>query len=342
MAAQSSDRSVNALFDLITAHRVTAIVYVAAKLGIADLIVESARTPTELAQLTGAHERSIHRLLRALVALGICVEGPGAKFALTEMGTHLAARSERSLKANVLCEGELLTAGWMELIESVRTGKTGAQLAGAGEEQFERFAEAGLASLFNEAMASITRAILPDILAAYDFAGIAKLMDAGGGFGQLLAAILKRHPSMRGVVFDLPHCADGARKNFVEAGVADRAEFIGGNFFESIPSGVADAIVMKSIIHDWNDERCVRLLQNCRRALKPGARLIVIDRIMPEKIEPKAEHLAAVLSDLNMLRGPGGSERTEREHRELLVNGGFQMTRCVHAGRIGVIEATAA
>jgi len=246
------------------------------------------------------------------------------------------------VKANVLCEGELLTAGWMDLIESVRTGKTGAQLAGEGEEQFERFAKAGVASLFNEGMASITRAVLPGILTAYDFSGTGKLMDAGGGFGQLLAAILKRYPSMRGVVFDLPHCSDGARKNFAEAGVADRAEFIGGNFFESIPSGIADAILMKSIIHDWNDERCVRILHNCRRALKPGARLIVIDRIKPEKLEPKAEHIAVVLSDLNMLRGPGGSERTEREHRELLAKRGFRMTQCVPAGRIDVIEATAA
>jgi SAM-dependent methyltransferase len=155
-------------------------------------------------------------------------------------------------------------------------------------------------------------------------------------------AILKKHPSMRGIVFDLPHCEKGAGKNFVDAGVADRAEFLGGSFFESVPSGVADAIVMKSIIHDWNDERCVRILQNCHRALKPGARLIVIDRVVPEKLEPNADHLSTALSDLNMLRGPGGCERTEREHRELLAKGGFRMTRCVPAGRIAVIEATVA
>lgn len=342
MATPSSDRSVETLLDLITAHRVTSVIYVAAKLGIADLLVEGARSSTELAQLTGTYERLLHRLLRALVALGICVEGPDAKFALTAMGTHLSEKSERSLKANILREGELLTAGWMELIGSVRTGKTGAQLAGESEEQFERFAKAGVASLFNEGMASITRAAIPQILEAYDFSGVGKLMDAGGGFGQLLVTILRRYPSMRGVVFDLPHCADGAKKNFAAASVADRAEFVGGNFFESIPPGIADAIVMKSIIHDWNDERCIRILQNCRHALKPGARLMVIDRIMPQKLEPKAEHLAVVLSDLNMLRGPGGSERTEREHRELLAKGGFRLTRCVPAGRIDVIEATAA
>jgi hypothetical protein len=133
----------------------------------------------------------------------------------------------------------------------------------------------------------------------------------------------------------------GARKNLAEAGVADRGEFIGGSFFDAVPSG-ADAIVLKSVIHDWNDERCVRILQNCQRALRPGARLMVIDRIVPEKLEPSADHLAIVLMDLNMLRGPGGCERTESEHKELLAKGGFRVTRCVPAGRADVIEAMVA
>jgi predicted O-methyltransferase YrrM len=202
-------------------------------------------------------------------------------------------------------------------------------------------AEMGNARLFNDAMFSMTSALLPGLLSAYDFSRVGKLMDVGGGYGQLLIAILKKYPSMSGMVYDLPHCAEGARKNFADAGVADRAEFVGGSFFDSIPSG-AETIVMKSILHDWNDERCLRILQHCHRALNPGARLIVIDRIMPEKLEPAAAHLSVALSDLNMLRGPGGCERTEREHRALLADGGFRMTRCVPAGRIDVIEATVA
>jgi hypothetical protein len=153
--------------------------------------------------------------------------------------------------------------------------------------------------------------------------------------------ILKKYPSMRGIVFDLSHCAEGARKNLADAGLADRCDFIGGSFFESVPSD-ADAIVMKSVIHDWNDERGVRILRNCHRALRPGARLMVIDRIVPEKLEPRADHLATVLMDLNMLRGPGGCERSEGEHRELLAKGGFRMTRVVPADRYNVIEATVA
>ena len=196
--------------------------------------------------------------------------------------------------------------------------------------------------LFNEGAVSLTRVALPALLSAYDFSGIATLMDVGGGLGELLSAILKKNPSMRGIVFDLPHCADGARKNLADAGVAERCEFVAGSFFESVPAG-ADAIMMKAIIHDWNDERCVRILHNCHRALKPGARLMVLDRIVPERLTPTADNLDVVLMDLkNMLRGPGGLERTEGEFRELLAKGGFRMTRVVPAGRYNVIEAIVA
>ena len=156
-----------------------------------------------------------------------------------------------------------------------------------------------------------------------------------------MRAILSKYQTLHGIVFDLPHCAEGARQNLAAAGVAERAEFIGGNFFESVPRG-ADAIVLKSIIHDWNDERCARILKNCHSALKRGDRLTVIDRILPEKLEPKADHLEAVLSDLGMLRGLGGCERTESEHRDLLGESGFLVTGVVPAGRYSLIEATAA
>ena len=339
MTTESSDASANTLLDLIAGHRVTAVIYVAAKLGIADLLGEGPKTAAELARLSDTHPRSLLRLVRALVALAVCREAPDGKFELTETGTRLAAKSERSLKAWVLVEGEMLRVGWGQLIESIRTGKTATELAGLGEERFERLAETGNASLFNEGMVSMTRAAMPPLLAACDFSGISTLMDVGGGFGELMSAILKKYPSMHGIVFDLPHCAEGARKNLAAAGVAERSEFIAGNFFESAPAG-ADAIILKSIIHDWNDERCARILQNCHSALKRGARLTVIDRIVPDKLEPNADHLSAVLSDLNMLRGPGGCERTESEHRELLAKSGLRITRVVPAGRYGLIEAT--
>jgi hypothetical protein len=341
MPTQSSDPSANSLMDLIAGHRVTAVIYVAARLGIADLLLEGPKAAAELAGLTDTHQRSLLRLMRGLVALAICREAVDGTFQLTEMGTLLAAKSERSLKAWVLVEGEMLRAGWGQLIESIRTGNTANELAGLGQERFERLAKTKDAGVFNEGMAAMTRVALPSLIAAGDFSGISTLMDIGGGVGELMSAVLRKYPSMRGIVFDLPHCAERARQNLAAAGVAGRAEFIGGSFFESVPAG-ADAIILKSVIHDWNDERCVRILRNCHSALKRGDRLTVIDRIVAEKVEPNADHLSAVLSDLNMLRGPGGRERTETEHRDLLGESGFRVTRVGPAGRYSLIDATLA
>jgi hypothetical protein len=340
-APRHSDSPANLLVDLVEGHRVTAVIYVAAKLGIADLLVDGPKSALELARLTETHERSLLRLMRALVKLAICTEASDGRFGLTNVGIHLAASSEHSMKAWVLLEGGPLRAGWGELIESIRTGKTADELRGLGSERFEVLAKTKDAGLFNEAMLSMTRMSVPAVLSAYDFSGISTLMDVGGGLGELMSAILKKYPSMRGIVFDLPHCAARARKNFSDAGVADRCEFVAGSFFESVPTG-ADAIIMKSIIHDWNDERCVRILQNCRRVLAPGARLMLIDKVMPEKVEPGGGDLFVFLDDLNMLRGPGGCERTPSEFRALLAEGGFSMRRIVPTGRYSVVEAAAA
>ena len=334
--------SPNTMMDLIAGHRVTAVIYVAAKLGLADLLTDGPRTVTHLARLTDTHEGSLLRLMRALCALGICSEAGDGTFGLTELGFYLTAKSERSVKAWALLEGDMLRAGWGQMIESIRTGKTASELAGGSPERFEEMARASraAAALFNEAMVSGTRMQIAALLAVYDFSGIATLMDVGGGLGELVSAIVEKHLTMQGIVFDLPHCEEAAVKNLAASGIADRCRFIGGSFFESIPVG-ADAIIMKYILHDWNDERCVQILRNCHRALRPGARLMVVDRVMPARLEAMPDHLAVALSDLNMLRGPGGCERTEDEHRDLLAKGGFRMTRIIPVGRVCIIEAAA-
>jgi len=340
MSPEYADSSASALLNLVEGHRVTAVVCTAAELGIADRLFEGPKTLAQLAHLTDTHEPSLHRLLRGLVTLAICTEAADGNFDLTELGTHLAANSDRSLKAWALVEGGMLRARWGELIESIRTGKTADELAGLGQERFEVMAKTKDAGLFNEAMASMTRSAVPDILSAYDFSGIPMLMDVGGGVGELMGAVLKKCPAMRGIVFDLPHCAEAAWKHLSDAGVSDRCEFIAGSFFDSLPPRV-EAIMMKSIIHDWNDERCVQILHNCRRVLQRGARLILIDRVMPEKPELNACNLSVVMSDLNMLSGIGGCERTEGEFCDLLGKGGFRMECVVPAGRYCVIEASA-
>lgn len=337
----TADPSPNMILDLIMGHRVTAVIYVAAKLGIPDLLCDGPRAAADLASLTDTHERSLLRLTRVLCSLGICTEAGDGTFGLTELGGYLTDRSECSVKAWALLEGDMLRAGWDQIIESIRTGKTAGELAGTGLERFEQLAKANQAgaALFNEAMASATRMQARALLAACDFSGISMLMDVGGGLGELISAILGEYPSMQGIVFDLPHCQEAAMLNLAALGIADRCKFVAGSFFEAVPTG-ADAIIMKFIMHDWNDERCVKILRNCHRSLKPGARLLVVDRIMPDRLEATSDHLSVALADLNMLRGPGGCERKEHEHRELLAKGGFRVVRIAPAGRLGVIEAT--
>ncbi len=335
---QSSNASAAALSALITSQRITAVIYVAAKLGIADYLADGPKTSPELALQTGAHERSLRRLLRALVTIGICKQAGKDQFALTEIGSHLADNAEGSLKVWAIFEGELLWPAWQGLLESIKTGKTAAEIAGF-DNAFELMAQdPERVQLFNDAMVAYTRRVTPAVIAAYDFSAIKYLIDVGGGHGQLISGILKANPAMRGAIYDLPRCAGGAKKLLAEAGVANRCEFIAGNFFDSVPSG-ADGLIMKSIIHDWNDERSVAILRNCRQALPPSGRLLLVERVMPEVAEAKPEHRDLALGDLNMLRGPGGSERTESEYRELLAKGGFKMTRVVPAGPMSVIEA---
>ena len=339
--ARQSDPAATALLDLIGSQRITAVIHAAARLGLADLLAEGPQTVRQLAERSGVHEPSLRRLLRALVSVGVCARSGTDRFELTPLGAPLAASAPQSLKAVALFEGELLWHSWGALVESIRSGKTSAELAGL-ENSFDLMGRNPEAvATFNAAMVAFTRAIVPDVLAAYDFRGVTRLIDVGGGYGELLGAILQTHPSMHGAIFDLPRCAEGARTHLADVGVGERAEFIAGSFFESVPGG-ADAVIMKSILHDWNDQRCTVILTNCRRALPRHGRLLLVERLMPEEPEVKAEHRSVTLSDLNMLRGPGGCERTEGEYRTLLDASGFRMTRVLPAGRSHVIEATVA
>jgi hypothetical protein len=336
MALQrASPPSVMALHDLITSQRITVVIYVAARLGIADYLVSAAKSASELAEETGAHEPSLRRLLRALVTLNICKLVGEDLFELTTMGGHLAASASHSLKHWALNEVELMPRLWGSMFDTVRVGNSPI----TADEFFKKMTPE-LAKIFDHAMVEITEIVIPDVLAGYDFSGIKRLIDVGGGCGQLLSAILNAYPLMSGVVFDLPRCAEAAKKQLVDARVSDRSEFIGGSFFEAVPDG-ADALVLKSVIHDWDDEQSRKVLDNCRRALPTSGKLLLVERLIPEIVEANPDHCSIALSDLNMLAlGGSACERTEGEFRELLSKSRFRMMRVQPAGRYNVIEAT--
>jgi hypothetical protein len=334
----SSQVSALRLFDLIQSHRVTAVIYVAARLGLAELLSYGPQTPGRLAKATGADERALGRLLTALSTIGICERTGEGSYALTEMGAGLDGAAEQSFKSWAIFEAEMLSTRWSGMLESVMTGKTAAELQGLAN-SFELMGRTPeLVDKFNAAMTELTRLVTPDILRSYDFSGISHLMDVGGGSGELLGAIAQQNRKLRGTVFDLPRCAEAASRHLGQIGISDRVEFVAGDFFKSVPA-VADAIILKSIIHDWNDARSISILRNCREALPSNGKLLLVERLMPETLAMSDEHRAHALSDLNMLCGPGGCERTEGQYRELFDQSGFDLAAVHPAGRFNVIEA---
>jgi cyclopropane fatty-acyl-phospholipid synthase-like methyltransferase len=224
------------------------------------------------------------------------------------------------------------------MLESIMTGKTAAEIQNVAN-SFDLMARVPEhVSMFNAAMTDMTRLVTPEVLRAYDFGAISHLMDVGGGSGELIGAVARKYPDIRGTVFDLPRCAEVANRHFDHLGISGRATFLAGDFFQSIPSG-ADAIILKSVIHDWNDERSGIILRNCRQALPKDGTILLVERLMPESPGVSDEDKAHAMSDLNMLRGPGGRERTEKQYHRLLTESGFRPTSLHPAGRFNVIES---
>lgn len=324
--------------DLVQSHRITAVIYVAAKLNLAEAIGDDEKPVAELARLVSADENALRRLLVGLATLGLCKQVVGDRFAMTDLGRQLDAAAEPSFKDWVLFEGEMLAQSWSGLVDSVRTGRTATQLRGDGD---DRYAVTGQATewtrRFNAAMVNLTRTIVPKIVAAHDFKAARVVMDVGGGTGELIGGVLQHMPHLEGIVFDLARCEADAQAHFERLDIAGRCRFVAGSFFEKIPGG-ADTILMKSIIHNWSDDRCAVILRNCRDALPPGGTLIVVERIMPELATTEPEDRSCVMSDLNMLRGPGGCERTEAQYRRLVIPAGFAFIGTTGIGPFSLVK----
>jgi ubiquinone/menaquinone biosynthesis C-methylase UbiE len=326
------------LLDLVQSHRVTAVIYVAARLGLAELLRDGPRTVEELASRTHADRDALARLLVALSTVGICSRVGEGRYMLNELGAGLDGAAERSFKNWVIFEGSMLVRRWEGLLDSIMSGKTAAQLQDV-DDNFDLMARTPEhVRIFNEAMTDLTRLVTHDLLKAYDFGTISHLMDVGGGSGELMGAVARAYSTIRGTVFDLPRCANTAKQHFERLGISDRVGFVAGDFFQSVHA-TGDAIILKSIIHDWDDERGCIILKNCRQALPPDGRLLLVERSMPESPGTDDADRSCAMSDLNMLRGPGGRERTEREYYWLLTESGFRPTALHRAGRFNLIES---
>lgn len=320
---------------LITGYWITQAIYVAARLGLADLLSQGPRTAEDLSEVTETHPQALHRLLRALASQGLFAEDAQHRFCLTALGECLRSDVPGSQRALALMYGSEHYQTWGELLYSIRTGRPAFDKL-YGVPVFQYLAQhAEQAGIFDEAMVSIHGRETAGMLDAYDFSGVGVLADIGGGNGSLLIAVLRRFPAMRGILYDLPGVIARARPKIEAAGLADRCRLIEGNFFESVPGG-ADAYLMRHIIHDWDDEKAVYILRNTHQAMKAGGILLLVEGVVPPGNDPSFTKLL----DLTMLLIPGGLERTEEEYRILLKDCGFRLQRIVPTlSEVSVLES---
>jgi hypothetical protein len=323
------------LFQIATGYIASSALQVAAKLTIADRLVQGPRTAASLAADTGMQEDALYRVLRLLASLGVFEETAPRTFALTP-----AADLLRSDQPGLYPMALWLTEPFhfrvhAEMMHSIETGRPAADKV-AGKPVFEYFAEdAELSAIFNDAMTAFSSQVAPAALKAYDFAGIDVLVDVAGGHGEVLMSILKAHPAMRGVLFDVDHVIAGAKPRIAAAGLADRLDTATGDFFKAVPAG--DAYVMKHIIHDWDDARAVAILKNVRTAMtKPDGRVILFESVLQPGNQPDLGKFI----DIEMLLMPGGKERTADEFSALFARAGFALSRVVPTeSPLSVIEA---
>lgn len=304
------------LLELINAGWTTQVIRAACALRLPELLGGGARGTAELAAAAGLHAPSLQRLLRALVTLDVCREQEDGTFGLTARGALLRDDAPQSLRAWALLVGGPIAQRSAELEQSVRTG-TSHRVRHAGSNDFTHLdADRAAAALFNRAMTDITQHVGALVAGAIDFGAARRVVDVGGGSGAMLAAILARFPAARGVLFDLAHAMEAAETLLRRAGVADRCENIAGSFFDGVPPG-GDHYVLKSVLHNWDDERCVLILAQCRKAMAPGAHVLVVERVLGDRAGTTAHDRSAARSDLNMLLALSGRERREQEFRAL-------------------------
>lgn len=316
-----------ALLQMMSGFWVSASIYAVAKLGLADFLKDGPRSADDLAQSIGAQPGALYRLLRGLASIGVFTEVEPRRFALTPLGECLRTGVPGSLRSYAIVAKEMGWEPWGHLLHSVKTGETAFDhVHGMG--YFEYLKDhSDLAAIFNEAMTGFLTMNGLAVAATYDFTPISKIVDVGGGHGALTSAILKKYPKISSIIFDLPDVVEGARKKLEDAGLSDRGECIGGDFFKEVPSG-GDAYLMASVIHDWDDDKALTILNNCRQAMSRNAKLLLIEMVIP----PGDERFFGKLLDLAMLVNFGGRERTEVEYKDLLAAAGFRLTKIVPTG----------
>jgi hypothetical protein len=332
MPTQARPPERNALFGMIGGYQLTQLVHVAAVLGIADLLGDGPKSADNLAAQTGANSDRLYRVMRALAALGLFEEREARTFALTPMSDLLRADHPESLRPMAIFLGGASYRAWEELLYGVMTRETPAEkvFGMPGFEYLQRDVEAG--SAFDATMTGITRRAVAGTLEGYDFSSARTVVDVAGGQGILMAGILQAHPHLRGILFDQPKVMANAERVLEEAGVADRCERVGGDFFRAVPGG-GDIYILRNVIHDWDDMPATTILANCERAMAEDGKVLAMESV----VDAGEKSVAAKMLDVQMLVMTGGRERTVEEFRKLYAAAGLEVARVIPVGVDGRI-----
>jgi len=313
------------LLQMILGKWVSSAISAAAHFGIADHLESGPKSPKELAALTGTQERPLYRLLRANASVGVFTELEDGRFGQTPLSEPLRTNAKPCVRhmAMMLTDDWHIRC-WEQLPWCVETGKPASYKLN-GMPMFDWMGQhPEKTGNFNQAMTDLSQGDSAAIVQSYDFSRFEHIVDVAGGHGALLAAILDQVPKLRGTLVEMPHVIEGAKKAGILDRFVNRCTLEAGSIFESVPAG-ADAYIMKFIIHDWYDPECVKILSQCRKGIRPGGRLLVVDQVVPARNEPGV----AKFMDLEMLVLPGGMERTEKEFHELFMASGFRLERII-------------
>jgi SAM-dependent methyltransferase len=313
------------VMELLTGAWTAQCIYVAAKLGIPDQLSSGPLSAAEVARRVGSDPDATYRLMRALASRGVLRQGRDDRFSLTSIGKALRPGTPGGIADMALFLGHPLRwEDWGNLLYSIQTGQPSVVKL-RGKPFFEYLeSDPDLAEAFNNAMTAGSEFSIYGVIAAYDFTVFRRIVDVGGGHGRLLAMILAKAPDARGVLYDLPSVVEGAARELKEAGVGDRCHIVGGSFFDSVPEA-GDAYLMKTILHDWNDDDALKILANIRNAIAPDGKLLLLESVLPQRSSTDL----GLLIDLEMLVAVGGRERTRAQWADLLGRAGFRLNRVV-------------
>ena len=328
------------MLNLINGFHVARVLYVAAKLQIADLVKDGSRACKDLAAQTGADAPSLYRVMRVLVSAGVFDMDEQERVSLNPLAETLLNDAPGSLRGWAVSQlGDDTCKAWNELLYSVRTGGIAFEHVMGCDTWTYRATHPDSAKDFDEGMASFINAHNAAVAANYPFAGLRKVVDVGGGDGTLLCTLLAANPAMQGVLFEQPRVLEKAKQRIAAEGLATRCKIVAGDMFEAIPPG-GDVYILSRVLHDWDDQRAIAILKNCRKAMAPEAKLLLVERVIPPRIENSEAMRVLVVSDLHMMVMNGGRERTEAQYGELFAAAGLNLTRVISTGgAMSVVEA---